>query len=61
MAQMNNVRDSEGPLDWTKTKVDCLKSLTRPTLALATYKEDGVEIIDGKEIKHKKRWYYIRW
>jgi hypothetical protein len=26
----------------------------RPTLALATYKEDTVETIDGKEIKHKK-------
>ena len=56
MAQMNNVRDSEGNvLDWTPNdKGGLFKSLTRPTLALATYKEDGVEIIDGKEVKHKK-------
>ena len=56
MAQMNNVRDAEGNvLDWTPNdKGGLFKSLARPTLALATYKEDTVETIDGKEIKHKK-------
>ena len=56
MAQMNNVRDVNGNiLDWTPNdKGGLFKSLTRPSLVLATYKEDAVETIDGREIKHQK-------
>lgn len=56
LAQRNKVRDANGNvLDWTPNdKGGLFKSLTRPTLVLATYKQDFVEVVNGKEIKHEK-------
>lgn len=56
IAQMNEVRDKNGnKLGYTPNeKGGLFKGLFMPTLVLAQYDEDQVEIINGKEIIHKK-------
>lgn len=56
IAQMNEVRDAEGnKLGYTPNeKGGLFKGLTRPTLVLAQWEDDEIEIINGREIVHKK-------
>lgn len=56
VAQANNVRDKDGnKLDWTPNdKGGLFKSLSRPTLALASWDEDGTHNANGVDVNHKK-------
>ena len=59
VAQANIARDEEGNLlNWTPNeKGGLFKALTRPTLALATWDEDGTHEINGVSVVHKKGEY----
>lgn len=56
VAQANKARDEQGNiLDWSPNdKGGFLKGLFRPTMALATYDEDGTHIENGTTVSHKK-------
>ena len=56
VAQANKARDEQGNvLDWSPNdKGGLLKGLFRPTMALATYDEDGTHIENGVTVSHKK-------
>ena len=56
LAQANEVRDEHGnKLGYTPNDQGGLfKSLSRPTLVLAQYDEDTTEVVDGREVIHKK-------
>ena len=43
--------------DYTPNELGLWKNLTRPTLVLATWDEDGTHIVDGREVSHKKGEY----
>lgn len=59
VAQANTARDEDGNLlGWTPNeKGGLFKSITRPTLALATWDEDGTHEINGISVVHKKGEY----
>ena len=60
IAQANVARDSQtgASLGWTPNeKGGLFKSLSRPTLVLATWDEDGVHEEDGRMVQHKKGEY----
>lgn len=63
VAQANNVRDEFGrELDWTANdKGGLIKGLFMPTMALASWDEDGVHIENGREIEHKKGDLKLDW
>lgn len=63
VAQANYVRDEAGNmLDWTANdKGGVFKSLFRPTLALATYNEDGTHFENGIEVEHHKGDLKLDW
>lgn len=57
IAQSQKVHDGKTgkELDWTpEDKGGLFKGLLRPIIALATWKEDGQHVLNGKIIKHKK-------
>ena len=56
VAQANKARDEKGNvLDWSPNdKGGLLKGLFRPTMALATYDEDGTHLENGVTVSHKK-------
>lgn len=56
VAQANKARDEQGNvLDWSPNdKGGLLKGLFRPTMALATYDEDGTHVENGVTVSHKK-------
>lgn len=59
IAQANKVHDEKGNiLDWTPNdKGGLFKSLSRPTLVLAQWDEDGEHEVDGKMVQHMKGEY----
>lgn len=60
VAEANKVYDFEKKkfLDWSPNdKGGVFDALTRPTLVLATWDEDGYEDIDGRKVFHKKGEY----
>lgn len=63
VAQANNVRDEFGrELDWTANdKGGLIKGLFMPTMALASWDEDGVHIENGREVEHKKGDLKLDW
>lgn len=55
VAQENFVRDENGKkLNWTPNKKGFFGALLGPTLALATYDEDGYHVENGREVFHRK-------
>lgn len=57
IAQGQKVHDGKTgeELDWTpEDKGGIFKGLFRPTIALATWKEDGIHVVNGQAIHHKK-------
>ena len=55
VAQQNKIYnvDTQTFEDWTPNEWGGLSAITRPTLVLAQWDEDGTHIVDGREVAHK--------
>lgn len=55
VAQQNKIYnfDTQKFEDWTPNEWGGLSAITRPTLVLAQWDEDGTHMVDGREVSHK--------